>query len=495
VRESKSLGVYVQGLKEAEVHGESEAAQLMAEGLSHRTSGRTGMNERSSRSHSIFTMKITQCEDVGEGRQSTVFARMNLVDLAGSERASRTKAVGARLKEGANINKSLAALGNVISALASKSAQQQGGGGGGGRRKPVFVPYRDSKLTRVLQESLGGGAACCMLATISPTGLSIPETLSTLKYADRAKQIAVHAKRNEETTELDKLRAEVQMLRTQLLEAQRQEERGGGGEGGGGEGRGKKGTDQDVEARINDLMIRLEGNVNDNNELKGKLRRTVSEKEKLVTLATEFEKQQDQHKQQQHQLATEFERQRLSILRDHEDALAEERDLREREQLRDRRRRLARLADGGDAAQVLADLNEAARREMQAAKDERSALERFWKAAGIDLQQPAGSPGGEKDGGDGAGEERKEGEGGEEGEEEDEYKSTVEADQRRRHAEVGILLTELGSLVQAASGWTRQVQAARATVEQVRSIYIIVSVATQHSHCNVYVFTLKPPET
>ena len=109
---------------------------------------------------------------------------MNLVDLAGSERASATGATGARLKEGANINKSLSALGNVINALVEQAK--------GSAKKGVFVPYRNSKLTRVLQESLGGNSITVMLAAMSPAGSSAEETISTLKYADRAKAIKVN---------------------------------------------------------------------------------------------------------------------------------------------------------------------------------------------------------------------------------------------------------------------------------------------------------------
>ena len=113
-----------------------------------------------------------------------MFAKVNLVDLAGSERQKSTGAVGATLKEGANINKSLSALGNVINALVEQAK--------GSAKKGVFVPYRNSKLTRVLQESLGGNSITVMLAAMSPAGSSAEETISTLKYADRAKAIKVN---------------------------------------------------------------------------------------------------------------------------------------------------------------------------------------------------------------------------------------------------------------------------------------------------------------
>ena len=130
-----------------------------------------------------------------------------MVDLAGSERASKTKASGSTLREGANINKSLTTLGMVINKLAEKGKHP---------RKNVFIPYRNSKLTRVLQNSLGGNSLTCMLATLSPAASNHDETMTTLRYADRAKSIPVRATKNEEGAEIERLNKEVAALRRRL---------------------------------------------------------------------------------------------------------------------------------------------------------------------------------------------------------------------------------------------------------------------------------------
>merc|ERR1719190_359843 len=161
------------------------------------------MNSVSSRSHSIFIVKVHQKDD--EDKSKNVFAKLNLVDLAGSERQKGTGATGQTLKEGANINKSLSALGNVINALVENA-----------NGKKVFVPFRNSKLTRVLQESLGGNSLCTMLATLSPAACNYEETLSTLRYANRAKAIKVSATKNEEASQISRLKAEVEELKKKL---------------------------------------------------------------------------------------------------------------------------------------------------------------------------------------------------------------------------------------------------------------------------------------
>merc|ERR1719199_105064 len=164
----------------------------------------TKMNEGSSRSHCIFLIKLHQ-KDASDESKNT-YSKVNLVDLAGSERAKATEAEGDRLKEGANINKSLSALGNVINALSSQSTGA----------KKVFVPYRNSKLTRVLQESLGGNSLCTMVAAMSPANANSEETLSTLNYARRAKTIKVSATKNEESGQVKKLEDEVAALKAKL---------------------------------------------------------------------------------------------------------------------------------------------------------------------------------------------------------------------------------------------------------------------------------------
>eukprot|EP00232_Nephroselmis_pyriformis_P027807 CAMPEP_0182868996 /NCGR_PEP_ID=MMETSP0034_2-20130328/9656_1 /TAXON_ID=156128 /ORGANISM="Nephroselmis pyriformis, Strain CCMP717" /LENGTH=520 /DNA_ID=CAMNT_0025001431 /DNA_START=259 /DNA_END=1818 /DNA_ORIENTATION=- len=206
IREHKTLGVYVQGLKELVVDSAEKIDELLQQGNSVRAVGSTSMNDQSSRSHSIFMVKIHQKD--AEDKSKNVFAKLNLVDLAGSERVSKTGATGDRLKEGANINKSLAALGSVINAL----SKQAGGS------KKEFIPYRNSKLTRVLQESLGGNALTVMLAALSPAAMNYQETISTLVYANRAKEIKVSATKNEDTAQMNKLKEEIEQLKKKMQE-------------------------------------------------------------------------------------------------------------------------------------------------------------------------------------------------------------------------------------------------------------------------------------
>ena len=196
LRETKSKGVYVEGLNELVVKSEKEIAELIDKGNENRSVGATSMNAESSRSHSVFTVKINQREAVeaAGGKEIKIFSKINLVDLAGSERSSRTNATGKRLKEGANINKSLTTLGTVINTLA-KNANS---------KKKDFVPYRNSKLTRVLQESLGGNSLTVMIAALSPASDNYSETLGTLKYADRAKAIKLSAKKNDNSEQVTK---------------------------------------------------------------------------------------------------------------------------------------------------------------------------------------------------------------------------------------------------------------------------------------------------
>merc|ERR1719456_631091 len=176
---------------------------MLTQGTKNRAVSSTMMNSVSSRSHSIFTIKVHQKDE--EDKSKNVFAKLNLVDLAGSERQKGTGATGQTLKEGANINKSLSALGNVINALVESASG-----------KKVFIPYRNSKLTRVLQESLGGNSLCTMLATLSPASCNFEETLSTVRYANRAKAIKVSAKKNEEASQISRLQSEVAELKKLL---------------------------------------------------------------------------------------------------------------------------------------------------------------------------------------------------------------------------------------------------------------------------------------
>lgn len=178
IKEHPALGVYVKGLQEIVVDHAAKLSSIVDQGMRNRTVASTQMNADSSRSHSVFMITVHQKDE--EDASKNIFAKINLVDLAGSERVKSTGATGATLKEGANINKSLSSLGNVINALVEA-----------GKGKAVFIPYRNSKLTRVLQESLGGNSVTSMLAAMSPAACNFDETLSTLKYANRAKAIKV----------------------------------------------------------------------------------------------------------------------------------------------------------------------------------------------------------------------------------------------------------------------------------------------------------------
>jgi len=189
LKENPDRGVYVKSLTHHQVTSVKECEVLMEKGWGNRSTGETLMNKDSSRSHSIFTIHVEAAEQSAEsaasGDEEKIRAgKLNLVDLAGSERQSKTGATGARLKEATKINLSLSALGNVISALVDS--------------KSKHIPYRDSKLTRMLQDSLGGNTKTLMVACISPADNNYDETLSTLRYANRAKNIQNKPKINED---------------------------------------------------------------------------------------------------------------------------------------------------------------------------------------------------------------------------------------------------------------------------------------------------------
>ncbi|XP_034427432.1 kinesin-like protein KIF13B isoform X2 [Hippoglossus hippoglossus] len=214
VREHKVLGPYVDGLSRLAVACYKDIESLMSEGNKSRTVAATNMNEESSRSHAVFNIILTHTlKDLKSGTSGEKVSRLSLVDLAGSERAAKTGAAGERLKEGSNINKSLTTLGLVISALAEQ---------GTAKNKTKFVPYRDSVLTWLLKDCLGGNSRTAMVATVSPSADNYEETLSTLRYADRAKSIVNHAVVNEDPNAriIRELREEVEKLRVQLTQAE-----------------------------------------------------------------------------------------------------------------------------------------------------------------------------------------------------------------------------------------------------------------------------------
>ncbi|KAF9133580.1 kinesin-like protein Klp8 [Mortierella sp. 14UC] len=220
VREHPSLGPYVEDLSKLMVTSFKDIENLMDEGNKARTVAATNMNETSSRSHAVFTVLLTQRRhDRMTKLETEKVSRICLVDLAGSERANSTGATGARLKEGANINKSLTTLGKVISALADASSQSTTTLKKS-LKKPAetFIPYRDSVLTWLLKDCLGGNSKTTIIAALSPADVNYDETLSTLRYADQAKRIKNKAIVNEDPNAklIRELKEELLDLRSKL---------------------------------------------------------------------------------------------------------------------------------------------------------------------------------------------------------------------------------------------------------------------------------------
>ncbi|CAO2640690.1 Chromosome-associated kinesin KIF4 [Lemmus lemmus] len=206
IREDPKEGIKLVGLTEKTVLVASDTVDCLERGNNSRTVASTAMNSQSSRSHAIFTISIEQRKK--NDKNSSFRSKLHLVDLAGSERQKKTKAEGNRLREGININRGLLCLGNVISAL-------------GDDKKGSFVPYRDSKLTRLLQDSLGGNSHTLMIACVSPADSNLEETLNTLRYADRARKIKNKPIVNidPQAAELNHLKQQVQQLQVLLLQA------------------------------------------------------------------------------------------------------------------------------------------------------------------------------------------------------------------------------------------------------------------------------------
>lgn len=260
----------VVGLSTHIVKSPEEITKLLLKGKENRAVGATSMNAQSSRSHSVFTVVIEQQRQEGD-RTMTKMGKLQLVDLAGSERLGKTEATGQRAKEGAKINQSLLALGNVISALVTGAKH---------------VAYRDSKLTLLLQDSLGGNAKTVMVATLGPASYNYDETLSTLLYATRAKDIKNAPKVNEDPKDalLGQLKAQIEALKKQLEE---QNKNGGGG-----------------------TLVLADGatlNVSDNSYLKEIEKKHKKEMEKLMSAKNMNDEQRQMMKEK---LESEFERQK-----------------------------------------------------------------------------------------------------------------------------------------------------------------------------------------
>jgi hypothetical protein len=226
IRESPTEGPYIKDLTDAPVKNISEIMRYMKMGDASRTTASTKMNDTSSRSHAVFTIMLKQIHHDMETDETTErMARIRLVDLAGSERAKATEATGARLREGSNINKSLTTLGRVIAALADPKQHRPG------KRNKDVVPYRDSILTWLLKDSLGGNSKTAMIACIAPSDYD--ETLSTLRYADQAKRIRTRAVVNqdhvsaaERDAQIAAMAEEIRVLQLNVSESRRREKEG-----------------------------------------------------------------------------------------------------------------------------------------------------------------------------------------------------------------------------------------------------------------------------
>ncbi|KAH8417585.1 hypothetical protein KR222_002302, partial [Zaprionus bogoriensis] len=224
VREHRSLGPYVENLSQHAVSDFEEIQECIARGNAHRTTASTNMNDTSSRSHAIFTITFVQAVFMNDMPSETV-SKIHLVDLAGSERANATGATGQRLKEGAHINKSLVTLGSVISALAEQTSAANGHNAStlattpnSATKRVLYIPYRDSILTWLLKDSLGGNSKTIMIAALSPADCNYSETLSTLRYANRAKNIINKPTVNEDANVklIRELREEINKLKSML---------------------------------------------------------------------------------------------------------------------------------------------------------------------------------------------------------------------------------------------------------------------------------------
>lgn len=200
-------GVIIKGLEEITVHNKDEVYQILEKGAAKRTTAATLMNAYSSRSHSVFSVTIHMKETTIDGEELVKIGKLNLVDLAGSENIGRSGAVDKRAREAGNINQSLLTLGRVITALVERTPH---------------IPYRESKLTRILQDSLGGRTRTSIIATISPASLNLEETLSTLEYAHRAKNIMNKPEVNQKLTKkalIKEYTEEIERLKRDLAAA------------------------------------------------------------------------------------------------------------------------------------------------------------------------------------------------------------------------------------------------------------------------------------
>ncbi|XP_058451537.1 kinesin-like protein KIF21B isoform X5 [Malaya genurostris] len=253
IHEDASGGISVAGATIQPLSGPQDALRCLMQGALARTTASTQMNEQSSRSHALFTIlirrqRVMSAEESGnpDGDLETLTSKFHFVDLAGSERLKRTGATGERAREGISINCGLLALGNVISALGDKT------------KKVSHVPYRDSKLTRLLQDSLGGNSQTIMIACVSPSDRDFMETLNTLKYANRARNIKnkVQINQDQSSRTISQLRREIAALQLELLEYKQ----------------GKRSVDAEGNAAVSDTFLENAMLLQDNKRLQQRLK-------------------------------------------------------------------------------------------------------------------------------------------------------------------------------------------------------------------------------
>ncbi|XP_011204449.3 kinesin-like protein KIF3A [Bactrocera dorsalis] len=277
VKERPDIGVFVKDLSGYVVHNADDLENIMRLGNKNRVVGATKMNQESSRSHAIFSITVESSE-LSQGDMTNVkMGKLQLVDLAGSERQSRTQASGQRLKEATKINLSLSVLGNVISALVDG--------------KSTHIPYRNSKLTRLLQDSLGGNSKTVMCATISPSDINYMETISTLRYASRAKNIQNRMRVNEEPKDalLRHFQEEIARLRKQLEENSHEDQI-------------SEEEDEDIDDDEADIEIEIEETPVVNGKKSKKREKSDAEKEEKERRAREHQQEIEHAKSEQEQL-------------------------------------------------------------------------------------------------------------------------------------------------------------------------------------------------
>ncbi|XP_072040133.1 kinesin-II 85 kDa subunit-like [Amphiura filiformis] len=273
VKERPDIGVYVKDLSAFVVNNADDMDRIMTVGNKNRSVGATQMNEHSSRSHAIFTITVERSDKGADKQQHVRAGKLHMVDLAGSERQSKTGATGKRLLEATKINLSLSTLGNVISSLVDG--------------KSTHIPYRNSKLTRLLQDSLGGNAKTVMCANFGPAEYNYDETISTLRYANRAKNIKNKAKINEDPKDalLRQFQNEIEELKKQL------------GDGGGASGSGESGSEEseeeidEVTGEIRKKPKRKKGKKNLSPEKMAEMQRKIDEERRALESKKDMEEE------------------------------------------------------------------------------------------------------------------------------------------------------------------------------------------------------------